>query len=315
MKQFKTVDFTVHTEGLDAQIAEVHNSSLTRVDKRKALVELGLTDIDLRIIYNGIYFNPHAPIRVVTPSGNKLTFGVEIECFVPRRRIEQTTAANGVRIEYESYNHSDQKDYFKFVTDSSVRSSNSEEEANAIECVTPVLKGTGGLSSLKSCCKSLNQAGAKVNRTCGLHVHVGMDEGWGEAYVNVFRNYQKLEGVIDSFMSPSRRSNSYCMGLSGFDFSQCHNYVEVLAVLRHDRYRKVNPCAYVRHRTIEFRQHQGTTNFTKISMWVKFCVKLVEWSKTHSLDHEVSSVDEIPFLSAKEKTYFKKRVEEFSVIS
>lgn len=47
----------------------------------------------------------------------------------------------------------------------------------------------------------------------------------------------------------------------------------------------------------------------------KFCVKLVEWSKTHSLDHEVSSVDEIPFLSAKEKTYFKKRVEEFSVMS
>ena len=76
-----------------------------------------------------------------------------------------------------------------------------------------------------------------------------------------------------------------------------------------DRYFKVNACSYSRHKTIEFRQHQGSTDFTKIKNWVNFCAKLVAWSKKNRLENEVTSIDEIPFLTKTEKNFFKSRAE------
>ena len=89
----------------------------------------------------------------------------------------------------------------------------------------------------------------------------------------------------------------------------CLTKNEVLSVMRGNRYFKVNACSYSRHHTIEFRQHQGSTDFEKISNWVNFCAKLVAWSKKNVLSSEISSIDEIPFLTAKEKSFFKSRVE------
>lgn len=313
MKKLNTVDFTLYTTDLNDQIGEIHVSrTLNREQKQKALIELGLKPWDLRMLYNGIYFNPHAPIRVVTPSGKTYTFGVEIECFVPRQRIEESARENSVAIQYQGYNHRDTKDYYKFVTDASVRSNNPMEDRNSIECVSPILKGTKGLSSLKSACKALNEAGATVNKNCGLHVHIGAQDLSNKAYVNVFKNYQKLERVIDSFMAPSRRNSTWAESLWSFDFSNCNNPQDVCCTLDNDRYRKVNPCSYSRHNTIEFRQHQGTTNYEKISKWVNFLTKLVEWSETNVLASAVSSISEIPFLNDAEKRYFETRAAEFS---
>lgn len=84
---------------------------------------------------------------------------------------------------------------------------------------------------------------------------------------------------------------------------------DVLNIMNGNRYYKVNACSYARHNTIEFRQHQGSTDFEKISNWVNFCAKLVAWSKKNVLSSEVSSIEEIPFLTAKEKSFFKSRAE------
>ena len=45
------------------------------------------------------------------------------------------------------------------------------------------------------------------------------------------------------------------------------------------------------HKTIEFRQHQGSTNFTKISHWVKFLGKLVEWSRSNRLTERIDRIE------------------------
>lgn len=309
MKKLTTVNCTLFSENLNDQIGEIHvNRLLSREDKHKALVELGLKKEDLRILYNGIYFNPITPIRVVTPRGKTYTFGTEIECFVSRDRIHETARANGVAIAYEHYNHEDGKDHYKFVSDSSVRSNNYEEDRNSIECVSPILKGKKGLSSLKAVCKSLNQAGATVNKNCGLHVHVGAKDLSDNAYINVFHNYKVIEHLIDSFMAPSRRGdeNCYCHSIRRFNYENCHTKYDVYSLMG-GRYFKVNPCAYNSHKTIEFRQHQGTTNYEKISMWVNFCVKLVEWSEKNIFTTAPASISEIPFLNAEEKAFFTAR--------
>ena len=313
MKKLATVDITLFTEDLNDQIGEIHvNRHLSREDKQRALIELGLKKEDLRVIYNGLYYNPKTPIRVVTPKGKTFTFGTEIECFVRPDLIHESARALGVQIAYEDYNHVDGKTHYKFVSDSSVRSLNSEEDRNSIECVSPILKGAKGLSSLKKACQALNNAGATVNKSCGLHVHIGVSELAGNAIVNIFKNYAMLEPIIDAFMAPSRRNNGFAKSLHNLNFSGCENIFDLQDRMRGDRYYKVNAMAYNRHKTVEFRQHQGTTNFTKISMWVNFCVKLVEWSEKNLFSSIPTTVDEIPFLNAKEKAFFKARTNEMT---
>ena len=74
----------------------------------------------------------------------------------------------------------------------------------------------------------------------------------------------------------------------------------------YDRYFKVNPISYDRHKTIEFRQHSGTTDYEKISNWILFLAKLVEFSYKKEIT-ECNSIEEIPFLKESEKQYFINR--------
>lgn len=234
----------------------------------------------------------------------RYTFGVEIECYnINPRNLENIATAHGLAMHAETYNHTT-KHHYKLVHDASIIG------AGGIECVTPVLQDKQGFDSLKACCDSLAAAGAKVNRSTGLHVHVGGNIT-AQQYVNTFVNYMYLETVIDSFMADSRRRNNnhFCKSLLNRKNAllQAHDINSVYFALNCDRYYKVNPCSYNRHHTIEFRQHQGTIEYDKISNWARFCIKLVEYSATHRLTAPVATIDDIEFLTDTEKQYLKQR--------
>lgn len=287
-----------NNKSLSEQINEVVKSKVSRKEKMNALIKLGLRENEVSVILPN---EPREPREKFI-----YTFGVEIECVMPRNNFGAAAERNGVRYHFEGYNHDDNREYFKFVTDGSL-SRTSGREGDPIECVSPILDGKkAGFDKLKACCSSLNEANAYVNRTTGLHVHIGSANITNEQYVNVFKNYQKLQGIINSVLAPSRRNNYYCNGLTGYDFSWCNIVSDISSELNHNRYFAVNPCSWGRHNTIEFRQHQGTTDFTKIKNWVNFCAKLVAYSAKHVLG-EVSSIDEIPFLTKAEKNYFNER--------
>lgn len=290
-------------------INEIKNANTGRAAKRAALVSLGLLPYEVSNIMKS--FATVAP----TPRPLGFTFGVEIECGVSSANLRSAAANTGFNYQYEGYNHRDGFKHFKFVPDGSVRHYDEHNRNIGIECVSPVLKGATGRKALKTCCDTLNAAGAVVNKTCGLHVHIGAADLSEQAYVNVFVNYAYLEQLIDSFMAASRRhnANGYCQSISdkARRLSTCTTREDVQRVLRFNRYHKVNPQSWHAHKTIEFRQHQGTTCFEKIDMWVRFCGKLVEWSKTNCLTSEVYTLDEVPFLTAAEKRYFKSRQEFF----
>lgn len=241
----------------------------------------------------------------------RFTFGVEIECFVNRGAIRTAAERTGMAYEYEGYNHRDGHDYFKFTTDGSVRGM-----ADPIECVSPVLAGVNGKNTLKNAVKTLNAAGANVNQTCGLHVHIGASKLTAKQYCNVFVNYAYLEAVIDTFMARSRRADNayYAQTLQDhlYYLEQAVTIENVQRALGNCRYHKVNAESYRRHKTIEFRQHAGTTNYEKIINWVSFCGKLVIWSKKNRLTAPVASIDDIPFLTAEEKSFFKARASQLS---
>jgi len=284
-------------KSLNEEIQDIKTGKGSKTSKKEALIKLGLRKHEIDIILSDL------PKQVTERF--KFTFGVEIECLVASSVMRECATRNAMPFQYEGYNHEDNNHYYKFVSDSSIRGE------NPIECVSPVLTGKAGMKSLENCCKALNEANAQVNVSTGLHVHIGAQNLSDEAYVNVFKNYQKLESVIDTFMARSRRENNsqWCRSLQGKDFSSCTSKNDVYDVMSGNRYYKVNACSYSRHRTIEFRQHQGSTDFEKISNWVNFCAKLVAWSKKNVLQTEVTSIDEIPFLTVKEKSFFKQRAE------
>lgn len=282
---------------LNEEIQEIKNMKGSKAAKKEAFIKLGLRKYEIELLLSDL----PKPVREV----HKFTFGVEIECLVAANLMRESATRNEMPFQYEGYNHVDNNHYYKFVSDSSIRGE------NPIECVSPVLTGKAGMKSLENCCKALNEAGAQVNISTGLHVHIGAANLSDEAYINVFKNYQKLERVIDTFMARSRRANNsqWCRTLQGRNFMWCTTKSDIFDAMNGDRYFKVNACSYARHKTIEFRQHQGSTDFEKISNWVNFCAKLVAWSKKNVLSSEVTSIDEIPFLTKKEKSFFKSRAE------
>lgn len=302
-------EFANESKSLNDIIEEVKKASMPTAKKVETLVKLGLSKADVWRFFN-------APVAMPKAQRFSFTFGVEIECISNWERLQSEVSNREIplqaNVRFGAYTHADSTTGYKFVTDSSVMASRTED-GRGIECVSPVLRGAKGFESLKNTCTALSDAGAKVNRTCGLHVHIGANGLTGEQYVNVFRNYQKLEGLIDSFMAKSRRGDDayYAKSLACFDFSNVHE-IYVVAQLLRSRYFKVNPVSYERHRTIEFRQHQGTTNYHKIEMWVKFCAKLVNWSKDNVLPDVVRDIDDVPFLNNTEKAFFKSRINHFS---
>lgn len=297
---------TFANSNLNESINAIMNSRMDNTEKRNELLKLSLTNMDVNVLFHQKRMADLAN-AALRPSRPRLslgfTFGVEIECDCRRNNIYDAAENTGFQFQYQHYNHVDGHDFFKFVSDASLSG------ASPIECVSPVLSGTEGRNRLKIACDTLVQAGARVNRSCGLHVHIGAASLTGEQYANVFVNYAMLESIIDGFMPRSRHDNRYAKALRGVvaSLKNCHTVEAVKSAMHRDRYYKVNCVSYDRHRTIEFRQHAGSVNYTKIKNWVMFCGKLVEWSKTHRLDVPVESIDAVEFLSQAEKRFFKGR--------
>ena len=286
---------------------EVLNSRISTKKKAEALIKLGITPYEAMVL-------AHASMPLPTPRARRsfaYTFGVEIEC-IRCRYTEFFDAArrHGLEVfDQVYYNHRDIPQY-KLTTDSSVHGE------NPAECVTPALNGNDeGFGSLKACCQSLREIGATANSSCGLHVHIGAANLTDQEYCNVFVNYMMLETAIESFLAPSRRglSSRWCKSLRNHESAilRATDRSEIRQALRYDRYHRVNAEAYEAHKTIEFRQHQGTTNFGKISHWVKFLGKLVEFSKTTRLAECIDRIEDIPFLTQAEKNFFISRRGEF----
>ena len=290
-------------KSLNETINEVMKEKSTRSTKRTKLIKLGLRAGDIEYIFSQFAVTAERKAKSAFDF-SKLTFGVEIECYnVVRSSLIEKGREKGLQVHSEGYNHIDNSHYYKIVSDSSLRGNDTNE------VVSPILKGKKGLGSLKALCQALSDVDAKVNVSCGLHVHIGAAAMSDMHYCRVVRNYQKLEPVIDSFMPNSRRGNNshWCKSLQMFDFSWCTTKRDIYSVMRGDRYHKVNPVAYHAHKTIEFRQHSGTVEYDKISNWVMFLAKLIEYSYEKELEGQVTSIEDIPFLTDKEKQYFVNR--------
>ena len=236
----------------------------------------------LRAAYLGdLNAAPARPVRPAAPSMRR--FGVEIECFGAQRAdIIARAAEQGLDVVSESYNHRD-GGYAKIVSDASI------EGGLGNEVVMPPASELGDLQRI---CRALRAAGASVNKSCGLHVHI---DAAGMTPAHAYRiglNYYRLRALINKGLAPSRRANRYCwIVMPSMLMRDCGSWDSLLRNC-HSRYVAVNYTAYSCHGTIEFRQHQGTINFAKVRRWLLFLQSRVEWSDTHTLDVDVTRRDD-----------------------
>lgn len=222
-----------------------------------------------------------------------LDFGIEIECLVPGRvrdfpgyelvrrvatGLAQAIETAGVGCYFAGYNHQ-RPATWKIVTDSSISST---AGYIGLEIVSPPLNDAT-LAQVDTVCQVLIAAGAKVNRSCGLHVHIGARALTINTLKKLAYLYHDHEDAIDSVMPPSRRSgnNTYCAPLKGgtnFErLAEARFPQDIAYAIRSGgRYVKLNYVAFGRHGTVEFRQHSGTVDPIKITKWVFFCSRLVE---------------------------------------
>ena len=168
------------------------------------------------------------------------------------------------------------KKAWRVISDGSVR--------GGCEVVSPILSGVQGLGQVKNVLKAMNKAGAKADARCGLHVHVGVGDLSAIELQHVARRYAAFESTIDTFINPARRGNNgqYCRSMDkvvrDLDKAIYVSSADLVCQVG-DRDHKLNLQAYLKHGTVEFRQLEGTTSWTKIVNWIEFCVSFVEASR------------------------------------
>ena len=211
-------------------------------------------------------------------------------------------------------------EYWKVIYDGSVEGDHDQE---SVEVISPPLAGLNGLKQVSNVVKQMSRYGVEVNSSAGLHVHHCSKGLSSKTFYNLLKFYAFYEGIIDSIMPKSRRgqypdhlaslkhisncesAKQFCLRLDDYCFSsslefradesfdQRDNTIrELCSFLQNERYCKINITAYMKHGTIEFRHHSGTTDSKKVMAWVEFTQLIIVFcSNPHTsiLDNHVPS--------------------------
>jgi hypothetical protein len=161
------------------------------------------------------------------------------------------------------------------------------------EVVSPPLSGQAGLEEIARVCEVLQSIGCSVDRTTGIHVHHNFRGGTEDQLKSVLFLYAKAQ-VLTNALLPTRVDNTFSRQLHLANIR-----IGARRAVRHStrivggrstseermrffasnvvsgRYYTVNPQSYLGHGTVEFRQHSGSLNASKIQAWVVFTQNIV----------------------------------------
>ena len=211
---------------------------------------------------------------------NALTFGIEIECVgVNTSTARQALEAAGITCENNGYNHST-RPVWKVVTDGSLSSRD-----GSCEVVSPVLSGTDGLTEVRTVMAVLRTAGARINESCGMHIHIGVDTLTQEHQARIIRAYGKWSWAFTGLILQRRVNNRWAQlrSASGterlaVDWGMSTDRQHMAS--RNDRYYAFNIASFQRHGTFEMRAHHGSLNGMNASAWVALHTAFFEACKT-----------------------------------
>jgi len=139
----------------------------------------------------------------------------------------------------------------------------------------------------------VNYFGARINASCGLHVHHHLPEVLDRP--QVVRSLQHLwwrfHKVMYGVVAPSRKDNTYCFAPRAEDarlYDNCTTYRKLCEKLsRAHRYSGMNLTNLTNRErlTVEWRIHQGTTDAVKIKNWILATQRWTEHAVARSCHH------------------------------
>lgn len=214
------------------------------------------------------------------------TFGVEIETVgIATTRAQEAIRDAGADAFASSSHASREYSTWLAKPDGSLESPN----GRSAEVVSPVLEW-GNLDhyrQVETVCSALRDAGARVNPSCGLHVHVGVGDLTYREIVGIAKVYTAAQDSIDANVSPSRRNGRWCRRLPAWGTTRTDDYYgrtwddfQTMFLDRGrsplDRYVAVNLHPYPDRGTVEFRQRNGSLNARKILTWAGLMMSVVK---------------------------------------
>ena len=141
----------------------------------------------------------------------------------------------------------------EFVSDGSVIPNSGQVCARRQEA--RVSLAWGKASQLYETCRELSNAGAEVNRSCGMHIHLDSRHlGRMGERTRRMRLVAALPWLLE-LVPASRRGNTFCMP-NGTQARGCNQ-----------RYQAINPTSFRKHGTTEIRLGAGTIDPDKILNW------------------------------------------------
>lgn len=208
-----------------------------------------------------------------------ITFGIEIETTIPAGTIPVGPHGRGCDIA--------QLPGWKADADPSIHAAAGRE---GCEFVSPVFQGTAGLRQLLAALVVIRGLGAQVNRSCGLHIHVGFDKTNTEAsakLATLVANFEKA--IFASTGTKNRERGRWCAPLQ-----QYGQAASAILASRRNRYHLAN-FGTVKP-TVEFRAFSASLNADKIVAYIRMVVAIVE--RSHRMTRATNWAAKIPVASS-----------------
>lgn len=186
------------------------------------------------------------------PKTEEFHYGIEIELTTNASKEELMRHASALNL----------KPYLQIKRDGSIRPTLDSREGFELCLCIPESKLHSVMNDMQ---KLLDLIKAKVNNSCGLHIHLDMrhagddrSKQW-EAYLNL----KMGQNIIKRSVSKSRHSSKWCRWTTSTDISSARR--------ASSRYRAINALSLFGKKTIEIRAFQSTTDCADI---VTYCLML-----------------------------------------
>lgn len=238
------------------------------------------------------------------------TIGVEIEMTGISRSDAARAVAKyfGTKAEYigGAYNACQAKDgegrIWKLMRDTSIKAEERDWEdenkivaahgdSNQVELVTPILT-YGDIETLQEVVRTLRKAGAFVNETCGLHVHIGAEKFTAATLRNLVNAVASKEDLIyKALQVPESRKERYCEPTNQRFLAELNEQkpasLEAFKEIWYDgnparanrhydesRYTILNLHSFFNKGTVEFRVFNATLHAGEVKAYIQFCLAL-----------------------------------------
>lgn len=162
---------------------------------------------------------------------------------------------------------------------------------SSVEIRTMPAKGDTFIEQVRQIVGAIRQANGIVNKSCGLHVHIGFEERLQDV-INKLQNslaclWPTLETPFYKLANKTRQDNTFCRTYGDISVNIEH------LVKTGSRYFGLNYTSLMAHKTLEFRIFHGTLHTRQIVNWAMLCAALVSFCMEGAKIYDKTMFDKV----------------------